>query len=458
MALNFSDADKSKYMTGQYKKQIFVWFPELSFGVNNSEIYAESMTLEESIFDGNGELSIVGCISNRFSIEIRNQGAQLKNKRIEVEISIDNGSYNRIFTGFVESVETVRDRSYQKLTCYDALYKFQNKDFYSAYSQIGFPAEISYVRAKLFDFMGIAQVYRSLPNDSVQVDQTIEDGEISCLDAVRAICQMNGVFGRINAEGKFQYYDLEIPSDFLPYPGEEVYPSLEFYPSDGSDSETDYIDKYKKVSFEDYETAPLTGVTVRDNQSDAEYGQYGTTGNMLLIEGNMWCQGLNQNTKNYIAQNIFNKLKDVSYQPFEATSIGLPWVECGDAVAYYVYDYSSGEPITDVMGFTVLSRYLKGIQWLEDKYTANGSEYQPEVKPVSLEGDTSQQIQNLENSVSTISSEVGNKQDKLTAGQGIIISNQNEISVTNPITYGTADYVPGTTPLETGHIYLVYQP
>ena len=455
MALNFSDADKVKYMTGQYLKEIRLYFPELSHSYLNSDIYAESLTLEESIFDGNGELSIVGCISNRFSIEVRNQGYQLKNKKVEVEIRIDGGSWNRIFTGYVDSVETVRDRSYQKLTCYDALYKYQSKDFYSAYSALNFPITIVALRNALFNFMGVTQKIQNLPNDTITITQTIEDGEISCLDAIRAICQMNGVFGRINAEGKFQYYDLEMPSDFLPYPSDDIFPSTDFYPSDGTEGVTDYIDKYKHVSFEDFQTAALTGVTVRDNQSDANYGQYGTAGNVLLIEGNMWCQGLGSATKDTIAQNIYNKLKNMNYQPFEATSVGLPWIECGDAVAYYVYDYSSGEPITDVMGFTVLSRYLKGIQWLEDTYSANGTEYQPQVKPVSIEGDASQEIQNLENAVSTVSSEVSNKQDKLTAGEGIII-NSNTISVAVPITFGTQD-IGVDTYLQAGHIYFCYE-
>ena len=456
MALNYSDSDKAKYMSGQYKKGIRLYFPEISHAIFNQDIYAESMTLEEAIFDGNGELSVVGCISNRFSIEIRNQGYQLKNKIIEVDIRIDNGSYNALFTGYVESVETVRDRSYQKLTCYDALYKYQNKDFFPTYDALTFPISIYNLRQRLFNFMGITQEYGYLPNDDIWIDKTIEDGEISCLDAVRAICQMNGVFGRINAGGNFQYYTLEIPSDYMPYPSDDIYPSAEFYPSNGSESETDYIDKYKKVSFEDYETAALTGVTVRDSQSDADYGQYGTTGNVLLIEGNMWCQGLNQSTKNQIAERIFGVVESMVYQPFEATSIGLPWIECGDAVAYYVYDYSSGEPITDIMGFTVLSRYLRGIQWLEDTYSAKGNEYQPEVKPVSLEGDASQEIKNIENTVSTINTKVDNKQDKLTAGKGIQISNST-ISV-NLITYSDQDnYVPGTTDLATGYVHLIYE-
>ena len=68
MALNFSDSDKAKYMTGQYKKEIKLHFPQLSLTVLNEEIYEESFSLQEAIFDGNAELSVIGCISNRFAV------------------------------------------------------------------------------------------------------------------------------------------------------------------------------------------------------------------------------------------------------------------------------------------------------------------------------------------------------------------------------------------------------
>lgn len=463
MALNFTDADKAKYMTGQYHKELGLYFPRLGLVIQNDEIYSESLSLEEAIFDGNGELSIVGCISNRFSIEIRNQGVQLKNENIIVLISIDSGSWNVIYTGYVDSVETVRDRSYQKLQCYDALYKFQDKNFFSRYNSLAFPVTIKTLRDALFSFIGVTQENTTLVNDSISIPQTIEDGELAVIDVIRAICQMNGVFGKIGADGVFRYVDIKIPNEFLPYPSEEIFPGSDVYPAD-SVQDTIYIDKYRNVKFEDYELAPITGVTVRDGTSDAEYGQAGSTGNMLLIEGNKWCQGLTQAQKNIIAGNIFNKIQYCVYQPFEAEAVGLPFVECGDAVAYYVYDYSSGHAETDIMGFSVMSRYLKGIQWMTDTYNARGTEYQPEVVPVSFKDDTSKEIENINSEISGVKDTISGmgdaideKQDKLTAGTGINISNQNVISVTNPITYGITDMTPGSTSLATGHVYLVYE-
>ena len=436
MALNFSDSDKAKYMTGQYKKEIKLYFPQLSLTVLNDEIYGESLSLQEAIFDGNAELSIIGCVSNRFGIEIRNQGAQLKGKEIQVSARIDGGSWNRIFTGYVESAPKARDRSYQKLECYDKLHKNEDKNIFSVYNALNFPVSIKTLRDAIFNHIGITQESVTLPNDSEMINKTVEDGELAFIDVVRPICQINGVFGKINANGVFQYKQLTTPSEVLPYPS-GFYPG-ELYPV-AEGSETTYIDRYRKdsLSFEDYELAQITGVTVRDGISDTEYGQYGTSGNMLLIEGNILCQGLSQSAKNRIAQNIYNKVKNCVYRPFSATNPGLPYIECGDAIAYYVYDYSSGEPVTIIMGCTVMSRYLKGIQWMTDTFEARGDEYQPEVKPVSLEGDTEQQINNIENSITNINNDISDLQ--------------------NLITYGTTDMTPGSSSLATGHVYLMYE-
>ena len=443
MALNFSDSDKAKYMSGKYYKEIKLYFPELSLTVLNDEIYEESLELIEAIFEGNAELSIIGCISNRFNIEIRNQGVQLKNKKIQVSARIDGGSWKKIFTGYVESAPKARDRSYQKLSCYDELHRNEKKDVFSAYNALNFPVTIKTLRDAIFSYVGITQESVTLPNDSIQIVKTVEDGELAFIDIARSVCQINGVFGKVNANGVFGYKQNTTPSEVLPYPS-GFYPG-ELYPV-AEGGETIYIDKYRdgSISFEDYEVAAITGVTVRDGTSDTEYGQYGTSGNMLLIEGNILCRGLSQATKNTIAQNIYNKVKNCVYRPFTAANPGLPFVECGDAIAYYVYDYSSGEPVTIIMGCNVMSRYLKGIQWMTDTFSARGDEYQPEVKPVSLEGDTEQQINNIENNISNINNQM--------SGMSQAIS-----SLQTQISYGTTDMTPGSTALATGNVYLMYE-
>ena len=40
MAVNYTDSDKAKYMTGQYLKEIKLHFPEINLTVLNNEIYS----------------------------------------------------------------------------------------------------------------------------------------------------------------------------------------------------------------------------------------------------------------------------------------------------------------------------------------------------------------------------------------------------------------------------------
>ena len=202
-----------------------------------------------------------------------------------------------------------------------------------------------------------------------------------------------------------------MPSEFLPYPSDELFPGADLYPSD-STQETVYIDKYRNIKYEDYEVAQITGVTVRDGTGDENYGEAGSSGNVLLIEGNMLCNGLDQDVKEAIATAILSKVNLCVYTPFEAETVGLPYIECGDAIAFYVYDYSSGTPETHIMGFTVMSRYLKGIQWLTDTYSARGDEYQPEVIPIERSsGGNSRDVEQIKQDVSELQTEVSGKQN-----------------------------------------------
>ena len=230
-------------------------------------------------------------------------------------------------------------------------------------------------------------------------------------------------------------------------------------------------------------------MTIRDGTTDIEYGSYGSDDNMLLIEGNILCRELQQGVRNSIAHNIFNKVQYISYRPFNISSIGLPYVECGDAVAYYLYDYSSGTPETHIMGFSVMKRYLKGIQWLDETFSASGNEYQPEVIPIDFGSSNNEQVNQiakevsgLEDTVEQHTQEIAGKQDFIDldllvptwdAPEGHITLNSesspggtyyrwyrhegNGWERMNFAQFGTNDLTPGVTDLATGDIFLVYE-
>lgn len=480
-----SDTEKQKWESGRYLKELKLYFPSINLTIQNDAIYGESMVLKESLFDGNGALEIVGCVSSSFSVEIRHQSQELKNQSIIASIRIDGGNWMVLFQGYVDSVETVRDRSYQKLICYDALYLKRDENVAFAYDNLGDTFTVKQLRDAIFSYELITQATQILPNDDVTLVKNAESNEISFGDAVRAICQMNGMFGIINRDGLFEYRQLSFWYDILPYPSDELFPSADLFPGEVDTPNHEYIDAYSSIKYEDYEVALIDKVTVRDSSSDASAGEFGTGDNNLTVEGNIFLAGLDDVTKIAIAENIYDAVDSIIYRPFTVTSLGRPYIEVGDSVTYYVYDYSSGSPVTAVMSFNILTRSLKGIQWLRDEYTASGEQYQPIIK-TDATSKVESEINDIKENVEEISRELLDKQNTIAldileptwqAEDADLVFHDNpltgyrdlfrydedhwtKVEFDNRISFVYTeddDIVPGQTPLASGQIIFVYE-
>ena len=477
--IQITDAEKRKWESGRYKKTLMLTFPDLHLSILEAGIYGESISLKESLFDGNGALDVSGCISSSFSVEIRNQSYQFKGQRIIAQIKIDNGSYITLFDGYVDSVNTVRDRSYQKLQCYDKLNYVGSKNVGYRISQLGDQYTIRTLRDAICQYVGITQIEDSLPNDSVSVVNNY-NSDVAFID------EINGVFGIINRDGCLEYRKLSYWADYLPYPSNDIFPSSELFPGTIDTPNHEYIDAYQTIKYEDYTVEAIDKVVVRSGSSDANYGEYGTGTNVIYIDNNL-VEGLTDAVKDVIAENIYNNIYDIAYRPFNGVAIGRPYVEVGDAVTYYVYDYSSGQPVTHLMTYNVLTRNLKGIQWLRDEYSASGEQYQPEIRlegssaaekaVEAVKGDISEMKQDISdlyankqnfiNSDILVPSQTGTEGDlcfKGTSGtpaKDLYRYENNtwvKIEFDNRIEFTDQDtIVPGVTELATGHIIFVYE-
>ena len=214
---------------------------------------------------------------------------------------------------------------------------------------------------------------------------------------------------------------------------------------------------------------------------------------VLLIDDNIFIGDLEEGVKYDIAANIYSNVAEISYRPFDVSVLGRPYIEVGDAISCYVYDYSSGEPVTYVMAFSILTRTLKGIQWLRDEYTASGEKYQPEIKldksgasGGSAVNEIKEDIKEINNSIEDLQ---GNKQNFIhldileptwDAPEGNIILNSRAVVIdaqdhrsgyqyvmwrrTNNhwekmqvAQYSQVDLQAGVSDLPTGEIYLVYE-
>ena len=107
----------------------------------------------------------------------------------------------------------------------------------------------------------------TLINDNYLIKGGYIANELSSRDMLLGICELNGVFGHINRDGKFDYISLP-SSDTV---------EIAWYPNGAS-------------SYEDYETDKITKVSCYPTDSDAP-SEVGTDGNTYFLDNNLLFYG-----------------------------------------------------------------------------------------------------------------------------------------------------------------------
>ena len=188
---------------------------------------------------------------------------------------------------------------------------------------------------------------------------------------IKAICQINGRFGRISRTGRFEYVHLVEGTEAL-YPREDLYPDDDIYPSDENALDNVLKAHYKDISFENYRVAVITKVQLvnKDGQIAATSGN---GDNVFTLKDNPLIWGLSQSALNAVATNLYNTIQGLWYVPAEVDCVGLPYVECGDFILMTAR--------LSIVRAYVLSRTLKGIQALYDSFSAEGDRKQPVYVP-----------------------------------------------------------------------------
>lgn len=223
------------------------------------------------------------------------------------------------------------------------------------------------LRESLLNHLNIPFIEQDLINDDITIERTFDTsdtGEIIGTDILKYICELNAGFGKINRDGKFEV--IQLTSVGL-YPEETLYPSEDLYPEESNyellsaeENEANYI----SVAYEEYETEAITGVIVKSNSDDV--GQVvGTKDNAYMLTGNPLIYNKTSEDLTKIGQNIFAKIKGITYRPNTITLEGLPYLETGD---YYILTKNN-----DDVGSPIFTRTLAGIQALKDTFESKGN-------------------------------------------------------------------------------------
>jgi hypothetical protein len=415
--MNVSDAVKKAYREDTIHKNLIIRIPSLNMVISNDRIWSESMSLKESLMTGNN-FEFVGCVASQFSVIINGIPDKVVGKYIEVAIKTDDTEEIPLFHGYVDSCEKQTNRTFKKIVAYDALCKKGKKNMLEWYKALAFPINIYSLRTELFSELGIEQEETSLLNDTVSITEKYLPQTLSALDMIKAICQLNGVCGIINRDGKFEYRTISTQSEtdvYGAFPGilvpngEYSYPGYYTKPTSraADASQTEVIGYYKSVDYQDYVVKPIDSIKIRKSANE-EGIKAGVGDNTYVIQANMFTYNMSDETKLNVAQNILKNVKDIEFVPFESNTNGLPYIECGkDTVKCYVLndEGTDYEPKT----FSVLNREIKGIQSLRDVYSADAEEVQKEF-PQDVNTQIESTVQSINTNIgTTVEQEFSNK-------------------------------------------------
>ena len=367
---------KEKYWDSATDKQMVISVVGTNQKIDNSMLEIGTFALEESLCS-ESELKFGACEANCVKFTARNTAGNIIGKTISIEETIDGDNQNPMPYGVFKVASDVptADRTKRQITAYDAMYDIINTDVKSWYAGLSFPMTLRQFRDSFFAHLGIEQAVATLPNDSMAVNKTIvatqtddssavtEESAISGKTVVTAICEINGCFGNINREGKFEYIFLKAITSAL-YPAEDLFPSDNLFPSDANtESMTGH---YIAFDYEDFQSKAITQLEIKTSEDNAG-AIVGTAGNNYSITGNFLVSDKTGAELEQIANNLLPIMKQAAYTPIKScTCVGNPCLTLGEPIRFNI--------TREIVETYLLQRTITGVQSKRDSISAQGTQ------------------------------------------------------------------------------------
>ena len=300
--------------------------PWLTIGMDR--ICSESLTLTESLCSGD---NIVwgSCEAAKLTLTVADVEDDIKGKEFTATLSI--GDYSMAYGIYtVDSAIRQADRRKRKITAYDRMIKFDTD--VSEWYQTMYPEDstvhtVQELRDSLCDYIGVSQRFVQLPNDDLEIGKTIDPETLCGRDVLRAICEINGVFGHFDRTGALAYISLQ---DTGIYPSETLYPGNDLFPQSDWQSAED-LEYYKTITYEDYLIDGIDRVQIRQEEGDIG-AVVGSGSNAYVVEGNFLTYGMGSADLTKLAWSVYDLIAGKTYRPAKIVSYAMPWIEAGDGI------------------------------------------------------------------------------------------------------------------------------
>lgn len=357
--------------------------------IENDRIVSESLQISESL-SSDENMTFGSCEGTELQITVADITQDINGK--EFSLTVEIGGYELslgLYT--VKSFVRQSDRRKRKITAYDRMEWF-NRDVSDWYNGLSFPITIRSFRDSLCDYIGIQQGQTTLLFDTLQISKTIEPQQLSGLDVLKAICELNGCFGHVDKTGQLVYVQLQQTGL---YPSETLYPEEGLYPSEfgGDGIAVETVSTYKQpMTYEDYLVEGISSLTIRGEEGDVG-ASVGNGNNVYVMEGNFLVYGKTSVELLNIAQSLLQAVEGRMYRPASLDCNCMPWVEVGDAIIVPTQN--------DVIETFVMKRTISGCQNMRDKIESTGSQTYEEQftihkQVIQLEGKTAVIIKNVD--------------------------------------------------------------
>lgn len=439
---------------------------------------SSDFSLSESLCS-DSKLSFGKCESACLKIKIANTVNSLKGQTLRVTETLDNkdDAPFKIGTYIVDEDTLTSDKKYRNITAYDRLYSVSSMNVSDWYSKL-FPSKqvpliryenvtkewtytgidgkeiteyyeelepITYYqteyesitlkafRDSFFKYIGLTQQSTTLVNDDMKVSKSVDNIDLTAKDVLEAICEINGVFGKMSRDDIFIYVELKSFSRGL-FPSKSLYPNKSLFPRKPGNVDTRRLQmgEYKTLQVGDTNFEQITKLQIRQSEDDIGYIAGDDTGVSYIIQGNFLTYSSGTDELKTIANNVLTKISKVIFNPINITLQGNPCVETGDTIR--IIDTNN-----KVYMSYVLQRTLTGIQMLMDSIISEGDQSLAEVNGIhhdiiKLQGKTNELSRLIEGTSSTLNdyakglkSEISQKTDslKLSVSKSFSVTNSN---------------------------------
>lgn len=437
---------------------------------------SSDFSLSESLCS-DSKLSFGKCESSCLKIKIANTVNSLKGQTLQVTETLANKNDVpfKIGTYIVDEDTLTSDKKYRNITAYDRLYSISSMNVSDWYSKL-FPSKqvpliryenvtkewtytgidgkeiteyyeelepITYYqteyesitlkafRDSFFKYIGLTQQSTTLVNDAMKVSKSVDDIDLTAKDVLEAICEINGVFGKMSRDDVFTYVELKPFSREL-LPSKTLYPNKSLFPRKPGNVDTRRLEmgEYKTLQVGDTNFEQITKLQIRQSEDDIGYIAGDDTGVTYIIQGNFLTYSSGTEELKTIANNVLSKISKVIFNPVNITLQGNPCVETGDIIR--IIDTNN-----NVYTSYVLQRTLTGIQMIMDSIISEGDQSLAEVNGIhhdilKLQGKTNELSRLIEGTSSILNdyakglkSEIAQKTDsiKLDVSKSFAVTN-----------------------------------